>query len=233
MSLYYEDEWVQLYHGDCREETEWLSADVLVADPPYGRTWKQGNIKKARWLHAQDSDAHEGILNDSDTAVRDAMLAAWGDRPWVVFGDLMLAPPAGTKLTSVYWKDSGTAGFRGAIAGVRRDAEAIYFGGPHRSGLGGRSSIFRYGGSVSGSHGLTGMTGHPHTKPVPIVQALIEQCPPGVIADPSAGSGSTLIAARNAGRKAIGVELDEEYCAVIVRRLAQQSFDFSALEQIG
>lgn len=222
---YYQDDLVTLFHGDCLEILDWSRADVLVTDPPYGRAWKQGNIKEARWLRAQDSDAHAGIANDSNTSVRDAALAEWGTLPWVVFGDLMLAPPHGTKLTGVYWKDSGTSGFRGAVAGVRRDAEAIYFGGTHKSGLGGRSSVFRFGGSVSGSHGLTGQTGHPHTKPVGLMEAIIDLCPPGVIADPFAGSGSTLLAARNLGRRVIGVELEERYCEVAAKRLAQQTFD--------
>lgn len=226
MSIYYQDESVTLYHGDCLTETAWLEADVLVTDPPYGRNWKQGNIKEARWLAAQDSDAHAGIANDSTTEVRDSALTAWGDRPYVAFGDLMLCPPIGTKLTAVYHKNSGTAGFRGAVAGIRRDAEAIYFGGRHTSGLGGRSSVFEFSGSVSGSHGLTGTTGHPHTKPVSLMASLIESCPPGVIADPFAGSGSTLVAAKQLGRKAIGVELEERYCEVIAKRLAQGVLDF-------
>lgn len=226
---YYSDDLVTLYLGDCLEVTEWLEADVLVTDPPYGRSWKQGNVKEARWLRAQDSDAHAGIANDTDTTTRDAALEAWGDRPWVALGDLMLAPPKGTKLTGVYWKDSGTSGFRGAIAGVRRDAEAIYFGGSLPSGLGGRSSVFRFSGSVSGSHGLTGLTGHPHAKPVGLMESLIARTPPGVIADPFAGSGATLVAARNLGRRVIGVELEERYCELIAKRLSQQAFDLGAL----
>lgn len=233
MSLYYEDEYVELHHGDCRAIRGWTRADVLVTDPPSGRGWKQGNIKEARWLRAQDSAAHAGIAGDVDTSTRDEVLAMWGGKPWISLGDLMLAPPNGTKLTGVYWKDSGTSGFRGAIAGVRRDAEAVYFGGSLPSGLGGRSSVFRFGGSVSGSHGLTGMTGHPHTKPVGLMEELIRCVPDGVIADPFAGSGSTVIAARNLGRKIIAVELEERYCEVIVRRLSQQAFDFSMLDGGG
>lgn len=227
---YYQDEHVTLYYGDClTEHRGWLQADALVTDPPYGRDWKQGNIKEARWLKAQDSDAHSGIANDGDTTVRDAVLSAYSTRSWIAFGDLMLQPPEATKLTAIYWKDSGTSGFRGAVAGVRRDAEAIYFGGRQATGLGGRSSVFRFGGSVSGSHGLTGATGHPHTKPVSLMEALIELLPPGTIADPFAGSGSTLVAARNLGRKAIGVELEERYCEVVAKRLSQDVLDFGSI----
>ena len=217
---YYSDPWVTLYLGDCLEVTEWLAADVLVTDPPYGRAWRQGDTGSGRgW----QSDRHEGIANDETTDARDGALALWGDRPAVIFGDLLLTPPAGARHVLIYDKGND-AGFTGAVGGYRRNAEAVYLLGNHGSGLGGRSAIVSTSASAGGN--LARKTGHPHTKPLDVMETLIRKAPPGTIADPFAGSGSTLVAAKALGRKAIGVELEERYAEIAARRLAQGVLDF-------
>lgn len=223
---YYADELVTLWCGDCRQIPGWITADVMVTDPPYGRDWRQGETRP----HGQrrpTSDAHPGIVGDRDTAIRDAALAMWGEaRPSVVFGDLMLAPPADTKQVLVYRKPAAS-GPRGATAGFRRDVEAVYLRGPWPSGWGGVSSVVATTGRVQGGPSSPqGRWHHPHAKPVDVLETLLSHCPPGVVADPFAGVGSVLVAARNQGRHAVGVEIDERYCEIAARRLTQQPLPF-------
>jgi site-specific DNA-methyltransferase (adenine-specific) len=220
---YWQGDGISLFLGDCREIDAWLEADVLITDPPYGRAWRQGDLLG----HARNAASTTGIANDDTTATRDAALERWGKtRPAVMFGDLMLEPPPNTKLVCVYRKPFD-AGLRGAMGGVRRDAEAIYLINKWKSGIGGRSSVFASSISlVGGTGGLVAKNGgHPHTKPGDVMAELISLTD-GVIADPFAGSGSTLLAARSQGRPAIGVELEERYCEIAARRLDQGVLEF-------
>ena len=65
-------------------------------------------------------------------------------------------------------------------------------------------------------------------KPIRLMDELIAKTL-GKVADPFAGSGSTLISASRLGRMCVGVELDERYCEVIAKRLSQQSFDLEGI----
>jgi site-specific DNA-methyltransferase (adenine-specific) len=213
---YWSDGTCSLFLGDCRETSEWLTADVLVTDPPYGIGWRRG----AHRLRGHVSTANAGIEGDADASVRDCALAMWGARPGICFGDFAVRPPD-VRLTLAYRKapDAGSVGGHG---GFRRDIEAIYLTGPWPANYQGRSSVLETRNRAQGGpSGIAARYGHPHAKPVDVMETLIAACPPGVVADPFAGSGSTLVAARNLGRRFIGVELDERYCELAARRLSQ------------
>lgn len=215
MSLYYQDEHVTLYHGDCLEEAAWLEADVLVTDPPYGMSYVS-NMNRDR----RNTKLGRVIAADKTTAARDAALDAW-DGPALVFGRWNCERPAHTRARLIW--DKTPCGFMGDLSLPWGSAEEeVYVLGDGWVGKR-EANVLRCQMLMSADRERPD---HPTPKPVPLMERLIEKCPPGIIADPFAGSGATLLAARNLGRKAIGVELEERYCEVIARRLDQQCFDF-------
>jgi hypothetical protein len=220
MKPYYEQDGIVLYHGDCREVTEWLHADVIVTDPPYGIGWRRGENK------ARNSKRHEGIQGDEDTTVRDEMLAMALGKPAIVFGSFYAPPPRFVRQVLV-WHKPNDAGVVGATTGYRRDAEPIYVIGAWPLRPVEWSSVIRSS-AASIAH-VVAETGHPHTKPVDLMMRLIE-LHNGSVADPCAGSGSTLVAAKRLGRKAVGVEVVEQNCEITAKRLSQSvlPMEFSA-----
>jgi hypothetical protein len=217
MTPYWSGDGVTLYHGDCRQVTEWLAADVLVTDPPYGIRWKRPGLASQH-----NPVSHHGIAGDEDTSLRDAALAAWGaSRPAAVFGSLRAQYPAGWKRMLVFHKPL-RAGMIGNQMPWFSNWEPIFVLGAWPSQTPALDAVIATSAlSASGYSGYGTRYQHPHAKPVDVMETLIAACPPGVIADPFAGSGSTLVAARNQGRRAIGVEIDERYTERAARRLDQ------------
>lgn len=215
---YYQDDYVTLYHADCLQHLDMLNqADVMVTDPPYGYNVKlefgDGNARRGKspW-------AGTAIHGDNSLEARDSILSQWGDKPAIVFGSWKMPKPQGTKACLVWDKGLG-AGMGDLSIPWKPNWEEIYILGTGYHGHRGTSA-------------LTGHTvvswaskerNHPNMKPTTLMEELIRKCPPGTIIDPFAGSGSTLRAAKNLGRKAIGFEIDEKYCEITAQRLAQET----------
>ncbi len=196
MKPYYEDDLVQLFHGDCREVTAWLEADVLVTDPPYGLgdRW-QGGTWGAAPMYA---DARRWDVKPDDAD----LLTMIGDRPAVVWGgNYFTLPPSRCWL----------AWIKNPAMNTMADFELAW------------TSLDKPAKAYTSTRNPDGQRDHPTQKPVGLMRWTIGHMPEGSVADPFAGSGTTLVAAKYLGRRAIGVELDERYCEIAAKRLAQDT----------
>lgn len=206
---YWEGDGITLYRGDCLDMLDVLDrADVMVTDPPYGIAYNSGSRRDT--LAAS-------IVGDEDTMARDRILARWRGKPSLMFGTWRIPRPEGVH-TRLIWDTKGALGMGNLSVPWKPSDQEIYvigygFQGPRTT------NVLRYAPVQSTAKGGRQ---HPHQKPVPLMEKLLEKCPPEwVIVDPFAGSGSTLVAARNLGRRAIGVEIETKYCDLIVGRLSQ------------
>ena len=226
MKPYYEDDLVTLYHGDCLEITDWLAADVLVTDPPYGikRDFKQGSYRGRGEPQRRRKSAD--IAGDHSVHARDSAIAAWGAvKPRIVFGVWRAPRPEPVDHRLIWHKQGSVFGLANG-SWISQDEEIYVTGNSFVRSSPPKRSVFATTEPRQGAHGAAALIGHPTPKPLPLMGWLIERCQPQwVIADPFAGSGSTLLAARNLGRQSIGVELEERYCELTAKRLSQQAFD--------
>ena len=240
MKPYYQDSAVTIYHGDCLTvmgELQDESVDMLWTDPPYGHSNHDGDwnarLNEHRGL-PQQPIANDGA--DEMRAVLDAMLTeaarvlkrdcccccccccGGGPRPTFAWVAQRMDSCGLTFFHSVIWdKVNPGLGWR-----FRRQHEMVMVA--HREGGKLRwaddnkavPNIWR------GSKPRNGE--HPNVKPVGMVEYFVslQSLPGDVVLDPFMGSGTTLRAAKNLNRRAIGIELDERYCEIAARRMRQE-----------
>lgn len=215
MRPYYEDESVTLFHGRCEDVLPTISKrriDLIAMDPPYGREYATNRVVGgvgAPWLGTQ-------IAGDESTALRDAVIAWASGRPMYVFGSWKMPRPTDTRAVLIW--DKGPARGMGDLSFPWKPSyEEIYVLGDGFIGNRDEAVLKGYWLTTWVAHGRC----HPNEKPVALLRYLISKTSAKTILDPFAGSGTTLRAAKDLGRKAIGIELEERYCEVAARRLQQ------------
>lgn len=243
MSLYYEDENVTLYHGDAFEVLDSLgdmSMDCVITDPPfdarthsmarsnrggYGTSGKGNRVLSGSSITRFDAFDHEKQLE---------LFAGLGriTRGWVIsnvatdtgFRFEVEKAPRGLKVMRVgVWMKTNPMPIISADRPAMGWEPIIYM---HREDLKPR---WNGGGRALNFHLPTSQgSGHATQKPLPMVESFVRMFSNhgDTIFDPFAGTGTTLRAALNEGRKAIGVELEERYCEMIAKRLSQGVLDF-------
>ena len=214
---FYSHAGITIYHGDCREILPGLPAcDLLLTDPPYGINYKSdyiGDTTTAQWMN-------QVIAGDKDTSLRDWVLTDYTE--WACFGSYKVQPPANTKSWLVW--DKGPASGMGDLTWPwKLSWELVFLRGAFWRGT-------RDEGIIKGRWIVTRASMgrvHPNEKPVELIQYLISKHDSYSVLDPFCGSGTTLVAAKNLNRRAIGIEIEERYCEIAAKRLSQEVLNFS------
>lgn len=203
---YYEDSAVKIYHGDCRLILPELEpVDLVLTDPPYGMSF-QSNYRNVK---------HDKIKNDDQLpldliylAMFKAIKAAYFFCRW---DNIKHMPPPKSVLAWV--KNNWSMGDLQHEHGRQWEACCFY---PKQS----HEFIKRIPDVITVDG--TGNDLHPTEKPVELLKVIIAANVGDTILDPFAGSGTTLRAAKDLNRKAIGIELEEKYCEVAANRMCQE-----------
>ena len=239
MTPYYEDGSVRLFHGDCREILPLLEpVDHVITDPPYED--EAHTLGRRAFSGRSDSKHPKGIAEARPLGfaaitpdVREAvgMELAVKTRGWIlVFCQVEAAMLWRAALTTsrdgvraakyirtqIWRKPDGAPQFTGDRPGMGYESIVTCWAGDGRSRWngGGRHGVYEYM-TVKAAE-------HQTQKPEPLMSDLVTLFTDEgeTILDPFAGSGTTLVAAKKLGRKAIGIELSEQYCEVAARRLS-------------
>ena len=211
MKPYYDDGQITIYHGDCRDVLPTLGpVDLVLTDPPYGinlptdfEARRRGNLASAL--------NYPPIVGDDSRFDPSNILAL--DVPTVLWGANYYAQSLPETSGWLVWFKR-----RGGIQNDQADAELAW------------TNIIK--GVRVYQHEWNGFTReserhehyHPAQKPVALMRWVLEHkwIPAGLVLDPFMGSGTTLRAAKDLGRKAIGIEIEEKYCEIAAKRLAQE-----------
>jgi len=239
---YYSDEAVTIYHGEALAVLAELpggAADMMITDPPYSSGGQFRGDRTDRPENKYHDPRREGLAgldftgDSRDQHAFGYWAALWLDqlryvvapgglvglfcdwRQLAVTSDALQA--GGHVWRGVFVWDK-TEGVRPTLGRYSSQCEYVVWGtnGPRTLAGGAYPGLFRKATPRGDDrHHMT-------AKPVEVMSCLLGPLPPGgTVLDPFAGSGTTLVAAKASGRRAIGIELDERYCEVAARRLAQ------------
>ena len=218
---YYQDDSATIYHGDCREILPLLPrVDLVLTDPPYGMgidprrfdnvaPQRRGMV---RTQYADDCDWDSAPFDARpliDAIPKNAEVFLWGadyyrrslpeGGSWLVWDK---------KLPSM----SELPGSDFELCWCR----------PKR-----KRQVFRITWSGYLAKEPTERRAHPTQKPLALMRRCLSLAPSAkTVIDPYLGSGTTLRAAKDLGRQSIGIEIEERYCEIAAKRLAQETLGF-------
>lgn len=238
---FYQDDFVTIYNGDCISTLQSLddeTFDAIITDPPFssgartdaGKAMRGGMQRGAKWNDAwfsHDNMATHGFVYLMRLLGVEAFRTLKNGGTGHFFIDWRMYPNLYGALESSGWQVKNLVVWDkqhfGMGTNYRNQHELIIYAEKsgqfdfRRKNLGNVLQVKR-----------TQEGNHPTEKPCELIRILIDAVtePNGIILDPFAGSGTTLVAAKNLGRKAIGIEISKDYCQIAVERLKQQTLGF-------
>lgn len=211
MKPYYQDDLVTLYHGDWREVLPHIGqVTAVVSDPPYGMDWDTDSTRFSGGHNPaiRGGAARQRVAGD-DTPFDPT---PWMQAEYCILWGLNHFPDRLTSGSSLVWIKRNDAAFGSFLS----DAEIAWMKG----GCG----VYCFRDLSMNAIARTRV--HPTQKPIDLMTWCLLFVPHReTILDPFAGSGSTLIAAKNLRRRAIGIEIEERYCEIAAERCSQDVLD--------
>jgi DNA modification methylase len=213
MDPYYSHAGITIYHGDCLEiMPELKPVDLVLTDPPYGiGVYKNGTMGGG--VLAKQSTYDPTEWDDIPVNFKKLWsLISLGEYACCFGGNYYHFPPSRCWL--IWDKENGDNNFADCELAWTNYPRAVRLKKHHWQGMLRKHHELRY---------------HPTQKPLDVIKWAMQLSPKyDTILDPFMGSGTTLVAAKELGRKAIGIEIEEKYCEIAVRRLAQEVLPFKA-----
>lgn len=207
MTPYYDQDGITIYHGDCREVLPTIDATACVVDP----VWPNARVP----LAGSDRPAElfiETLEALSATVERLAVQMGCDSDP-----RFQAAVPARFPFFRVAWLEMVRVGYKGRLL-VTGDVGYLY--GPPPPAIPGQ---FVIPGRYTDPDNKGKQSSHPCPRKLGHVNWLVKwwTAYADIVVDPQMGSGTTLVACQQQGRRAIGIEIEERYCEIAAKRLAQ------------
>lgn len=208
MKPYYSEPGIEIWLGDCREVLPTLGrVDLVLTDPPWGikADNRKRNLSRGKMAFPTDFGESNWDSKPADKATLDTCIAK-GDKAIVWGGNFFEVPPSSCWLV---WDKDNTGDFG--------DCELAWT----NLNMSVRRFKWRWNGMLQENMADKELREHPTQKPVALMRWCLNWVLPETVLDPFMGSGTTLVAAKLLGRRAIGIEIEERYCEIAARRLAQ------------
>lgn len=212
---YYQDGAVQIYLGDCREILPELpKVDLVLTDPPYGGVNRESS--GLRNLDKGVADIVSGGELEGILGIKADTFYVWCGTEQVSFLRAGFVSRGYTTRLGI-WEKTNPSPMNGQYLWLSGLETCVF---ARRSG-----AVFNENCKSPIWKGMTDSeTEHQTEKPIWLFRRLVAASSNEgqTILDPFMGSGTTLRAAKDLGRKAIGIEIEERYCEIAVKRLRQE-----------